>query len=130
MIVVDTSALTSIYRRESDAAPFRDVIATAERLLVPVSVYVELSCVRRLGRPRRWLDRVMTHYSMSFAAIDVQVAKLAAEAAERYGRGSGHPAGLNFGDCLSYAVAKHLDAPLLFKGDDFHHTDVESAFPR
>ena len=64
---------------------------------------------------------------METAPVDEVVAEIAANAAERYGRGSGHLARLNFGDCLSYAVAKHLDAPLLFKGDDFLHTDIESA---
>lgn len=59
--------------------------------------------------------------------IDRAVADIAADAADRYGRGSGHPARLNSGDCLSYAVAKHLDAPLLFKGDDFGQTDIRSA---
>jgi len=52
---------------------------------------------------------------------------MAADAAVRYGRGSGHKARLNFGDCLSYAIAKHLNVPLLYKGDDFSHTDIESA---
>jgi ribonuclease VapC len=62
-------------------------------------------------------------------AFSSVMADLAADAAERYGRGSRHPARLNFGDCLSYAVAKHLKAPLLFKGNDFTHTDIESALP-
>jgi ribonuclease VapC len=60
-------------------------------------------------------------------ALDAAVVRLAADAAEFYGRGTGHPARLNFGDCLAYAVAKHLDAPLLYKGDDFIHTDIRSA---
>ncbi len=55
------------------------------------------------------------------------VARLAADAFQRFGKGTGHKAQLNFGDCLSYAVAKSLDAPLLFKGEDFRHTDVKSA---
>jgi len=54
---------------------------------------------------------------------------IAGDAFSRYGKGRGHPAGLNYGDCLSYAVAKQLGIPLLFKGNDFIHTDITSAFP-
>jgi ribonuclease VapC len=127
VIVVDTSALTAIYRREDDKDVLQRAIASADQIVVPVSVYVEMSCLRRLGNPRRWLDRVMLRYGMAFGTIDAAVARIAGEAAERYGRGTGHAAGLNFGDCLSYAVAKQFDAPLLYKGDDFNHTDIESA---
>lgn len=65
---------------------------------------------------------------IAIIAIDAEIAGRAADAGERYGRGTGHPARLNFGDCLSYAVAAHLGLPLLFKGDDFAHTDVEIPF--
>ena len=61
--------------------------------------------------------------------LDSSVSKLAADAFFHYGKGRGHPARLNLADCLSYAVAKHLNAPLLYKGDDFIHTDIESALP-
>ena len=62
-------------------------------------------------------------------AFSAEMTAIAAEAADRYGRGSRHPARLNFGDCLSYAVAKDFGAPLLYKGDDFVHTDIECALP-
>jgi ribonuclease VapC len=130
MIVIETSALAAIYRRESDADLFRERIAKTETLVLPASAYVELSSLRRYGKPRRWLDQMIERYDIAFGEIDAGVAGLAADAAERFGRGSGHPARLNFGDCLSYAVAKHLDAPLLFKGDDFALTDIESALPK
>ena len=129
MIVIDTSALGAIYRRESDFRIFQQLIAEAETLILPASVYVEFSALRRYGEPRRWLDQMMEQYGISIGEIGSAVARLAADASERYGRGSGHPARLNFGDCLSYAVAKHLGAPLLYKGDDFVHTDIESALP-
>ena len=64
---------------------------------------------------------------MAAGQIDATVSWLAADAFLRYGKGRGHRAQLNFGDCLSYAVAKQLDAPLLYKGDDFIHTDIKSA---
>jgi ribonuclease VapC len=126
MIVVDTSALAAIYRREEDAAVFRAAISGGE-VMLPASVYVEFSALRRYGHPRLWLDRTIAAYRISIASLDAVTARIAAEAGDRYGRGTGHQARLNFGDCLSYAVAKHLGAPLLYKGDDFIHTDVESA---
>jgi ribonuclease VapC len=61
--------------------------------------------------------------------IDATIARIAGSAAETFGHIAGHAARLNFGDCLSLAVAKHLDAPLLYKGGDFVHTDIESALP-
>lgn len=129
MIVIETSALTAIYRRETDFNRYQKLIAQAETLVLPPSVYVEFSALRRYGEPRRWLDQTIEQYGITFGEIGSAVARLAADASERYGRGSGHPARLNFGDCLSYAVAKHLDAPLLYKGGDFIHTDIESALP-
>ena len=126
MIVVDTSALGAIYRREADAQIFRAAISSDD-VLLPASVYVEFSALRRYGTPRIWLDRTIAAYRISILAFDAATARIAAEAGDRYGRGTGHPARLNFGDCLSYAVAKQFDAPLLYKGDDFVHTDIESA---
>lgn len=127
MIVVDTSALAAIYRRDSDGTVYREAIARAESLILPASVYVEFSSLRRYGEPRRWLDLALERYGISIGEISAGAARIAADAAERYGPASGHQARLDFGDCLSYAVAKHLGAPLLYKGDDFSHTDIESA---
>lgn len=73
------------------------------------------------------LDVLVTSFAMTFIPLDEAIARRAADAFARYGRGTGHPAALNFGDCISYATAKHLDCPLLFKGDDFRHTDVKVA---
>jgi ribonuclease VapC len=84
--------------------------------------------LHRYGGDRKtWLARLIEVQDMEVPSFTPEIADIAADAAERYGRGSRHPARLNFGDCLSYAVAKHLGAPLLYKGDDFRHTDVESA---
>lgn len=81
---------------------------------------------RRLAG-RHDLDRLVARFSIAFIPLDEPVARLAADAFARYGRGTGHPAGLNFGDCIAYATAMHLDVPLLFKGGDFRHTDVKAA---
>ncbi len=127
---MDTSALVGIYLPETDAAALQRVLATADRVLLPASCIVEFAMLHRLaGNRRRWLSTLVEQLSIQLVAIGPEVADIAASAAERYGRGSGHRSRLNFGDCLSYAVAKHLQAPLLYKGGDFHHTDIESALP-
>jgi len=127
MIVIDTSALVAVYRREDDSRLFREILAGSDGARLPVHVYVEFTRLRRYGQPRLWLNAALERFGFSMTALDARVAYIAADASDRYGRGSGHPARLSFGDCLSYAVAKHLGAPLLYKGDDFIHTDIESA---
>lgn len=82
---------------------------------------------RIAGRAK--LDRLLAQYAITFIPLDEPIARLAADAFTRYGRGTGHPAALNFGDCIAYATAMHFGAPLLFKGDDFRHTDVKAATP-
>ncbi len=79
---------------------------------------------------KRWMTDFMEEYEATILPLTEEVGWIAAEAAERFGRGSGHPARLNFGDCLSYAFAKHLDVPLLYKGNDFTHTDITAALPQ
>lgn len=128
MIVVDTSALVAIHQLEIEARHMHRKIARDGDVLMPATVFVEFSLLRKLGPNRiEWLRNFVKDGGLRTAPIDSDIAEIASEAAERYGRGSRHPARLNFGDCLSYAVAKHFSAPLLFKGDDFIHTDIESA---
>lgn len=84
--------------------------------------------LHRYGGDRKsWLALLIEAQELQIPSFTPEIAEIAADAAERYGRGRGHQARLNFGDCLSYSVAKHLDAPLLFKGNDFIHTDIKSA---
>lgn len=126
--MVDTSALMVLHRHEPERPAFRMAVANAAGAVVPASTYVEFVLATRYRRVSRvWLDRLIRLRVLTVEPISAAVASLAADAAEVYGGGSRHPARLNFGDCLSYAVAKHLGAPLLYKGDDFIHTDVESA---
>jgi ribonuclease VapC len=128
VIVIDTSVLVALRQREPEEMKFRDRIAKEHRRFVPAASCVEFVLLRRLGARRRdWLRDFLREVRAEIAPIDASVAEIAIEAADRYGRGSRHKAQLNFGDCLSYAVAKHLDAPLLYKGGDFIHTDIESA---
>ena len=129
MIIVDTSILVAIVLEEPDVTRYSsDAIADALDWAIPSSCYLEAvdgACSHGEGPPgARWAAR---QRDPDDRPIDETVARLAADAFERYGRGRGHAARLNFGDCLSYAVAKALDAPLLFKGGDFALTDVAAA---
>ncbi len=128
-MVVDSSAIIAILKQEPDAQRFALALAYApDRWMSAVSL-VEAALViegRFGGRGARELDTLIARSRIQFVAFDGEQAALAREAFRRFGRGR-HPAGLNFGDCLAYALAKHLDEPLLFKGDDFAKTDVVPA---
>jgi ribonuclease VapC len=128
MIVCDTSALIAILKNEPDARRFREALSGPHSASLPSSCYLEAAMVAwNLREGRRDLDQLIAAAKIAFLPLDEPVARIAADAFARYGRGTGHPAALNFGDCISYATAMHLDVPLLFKGDDFRHTDVKAA---
>lgn len=128
MIAIDTSAFVVIALREPERIVFEQTIATARRRFLPVSCYLECLMVLSGRQIRReWLDRYVEAANIELAGSDPRQARLAAAAFERYGRGSGHAAKLNFGDCLAYAAASALGAPLLFKGGDFALTDIQPA---
>src|SRR4051794_25138938 len=128
MMVIDSSAFFAIHEAEPEREAFEQALVGARGLAIGAPVYLETVMVlSRHGGARRWFDAYIAGYDIRIVPVDETVARLAADAFERYGRGRGHVARLNFGDCLSYAVAKSLDAPLLFKGDDFRLTDVAAA---
>lgn len=128
MILCDTSALIAILKNEPDARRYREAIAGPQSPCLPASCYLEAAMVAsNLREGRRDLDQLIEVARIALIPLDEAIARIAADAFARYGRGTGHPAALNFGDCISYATAKHLDCPLLFKGDDFRHTDVKAA---
>ncbi len=126
MIVVDTSALIAILLREPEAERCTAVIARNAELAMSAGTYAEALIVAQ----RRGMAREMTAL---LDGLDIEVWPLAAADARRVGDayrlwGKGrHPAGLNFGDCFSYAAAKALDCPLLYVGEDFARTDLEAA---
>ena len=78
----------------------------------------------------RQVDRLLDAWGVELASFDADQARVAQQAYRDYGRGSGHPAQLNLGDCFSYALATVADEPLLYVGDDFAHTDIPSALDR
>jgi ribonuclease VapC len=128
-MVVDTSAFVAILLRESDADMFGALLVDAPVRLMSVVTRVELTCViegRYRAGGRADLDRLLRDTRIEVSAATTQHADIAMAAFRRYGKGR-HRAGLNIGDCFSYALAKAMDLPLLFKGDDFIHTDIQSA---
>lgn len=127
-VVIDTSAIVAAYRMEDDASRFWAVFESNAALHLPAICYLEsVMVLRQWSGSRQWLDRFVSDHQVRMLGVDPAQARLAADAFERYGRGSGHPAKLNFGDCLAYAAAMTLGAPLLFKGGDFALTDVRPA---
>jgi ribonuclease VapC len=127
-IAVDTSALAQIYLREQGYQRTLARYSSALARLLPVSCHTEFSLLSRLGDDRHdWLKTQVEAGMLAIAELPIEMATIAAEAARRYGKGSGHPAQLNFGDCLSYGFATYRDLPLLFVGDNFRHTDVTPA---
>lgn len=130
MIVADTSALIAILRLEHEADAFLDVIARAEACLLSAVSLQEASVVlaSNFGTAADWhdLDLYVARFRIDVIPHDAALAHLARDAFLRFGKGR-HPAGLNLGDCASYALAKQRGAPLLYKGDDFARTDIASA---
>ena len=129
-MVVDTSVVVAIFFREEGADALNRAIQSAVDPVISAASIVEIGVVlaRRAGRGSEgdlWTFLASVH--LRTEPVTFEQAKLALDAFARFGKGSGHPARLNFGDCFSYALAKALDRPLLFKGEDFRHTDLEPA---
>jgi ribonuclease VapC len=129
-LIVDTSALIAILRAEPDAESFALALAAAPAPRMSVANYLETALVIDSARDpvaSRQVDKVVTRAGLALEPVTAEQARVARAAYRDFGRGSGHPAKLNFGDCFAYALARCADEPLLFKGDDFGHTDVEPA---
>jgi ribonuclease VapC len=128
-MVIDTSALISVLTSESGAAQLEDAIDQATVRLMSAASVLEASIVleSRFGDDgARELDLLIHRIPIEVRAVDSDQLEWARFAFRTYGRGR-HPAGLNFGDCFSYALAKATAEPLLFQGSDFSRTDLVSA---
>jgi ribonuclease VapC len=128
-MIVDTSALVAILLGEHDAATFEEAIAAAPIRLISAVSRVELSIVmegRKGEAARRDVERLIAVGGFEIVPVTPQQALLAIEAFRTFGKGR-HPAGLNIGDCFSYALARATGHKLLFKGQDFARTDIPSA---
>ena len=133
LIFIDTSAIVSILTGEDDAGQHVLAIEGYARRLTGAHVRLEcaMNVMRILGLSAEEVDGLFDEFlhatSTGVVAVSDATSKLAIQAFGRFGKGRGHPAQLNFGDCLSYACAKQHGAPILFKGRDFIHTDLKFA---
>lgn len=126
-MVLDTSAVLAILQDEPERRKFNEAIDAAETRSLSTASFVECSMIveSRYGADGvRDLDLFIAKAQISLVSVDEEQANLARRAFQKYGKGR-HPAGLNFGDCFSYALSKALQEPLLFKGNDFSQTDVD-----
>ncbi len=129
MIVIDTSALVAILNHEPERTAFFQAIIAADRCLVSAVTYQEAGHVLFARHGVNGLYDLEDFLALIKAEIiphDMHLAALALEAFRRYGKGIDPKARLNFCDCAVYALAKAMQAPPLFKGDDFTATDVQA----
>jgi ribonuclease VapC len=132
-VIVDTSALVAIFNDEPDADIYAGAIAAEPLCRLSAASFLEAAIVldrRRSSVPGRNLDRLLHDADIAIEPVTETQARIARQAYRDFGRGSGHPARLNFGDCFAYALARERDEPLLFKGDDFTLVDVTPAVTR
>lgn len=131
-LVVDSSAILAIYLREPEAHVFAASIRATSRAVVSAGNVIEAGRVvqiRSRGRDMPTFDRLLAGLRLRVAPVDEEQIRLARDGMKRFGQGRGRPpAVLNFGDLFAYALARHLNAPLLFKGNDFSRTDVTPAW--
>lgn len=123
-MIIDTSAIVAMVRGESDANDFVAALEQVGRASISAATALECSLVLH---PEHEAPLTRLLAGLSIVPFDEDQLAIAREAHDRFGKGSGSPARLNLGDCFSYALAKTRGEPLLFKGDDFTDTDVESA---
>ena len=131
-MIVDSSALVALMKLESDSRQIVEALFRSGSALMSAGTYVEAGIVvDRLRDPRssRQFDLLLREANVEIVPVSAEQARIAREAYRDFGKGSGHPAGLNFGDCFAYALARERNEPLLYKGDDFVHTDIKSALP-
>ena len=129
-MVIDTSAVMAILRREAESTAFADTIERARTRCISAVSVLEAGIVARTkagAAGERELDALIEAARLEVVGFDAEQAAIAREAFDRFGKGR-HRAALNFGDCASYALAMSRAEPLLFKGTDFGATDVRSAF--
>lgn len=128
-MILDTSAIMAILRREPEGDAFKAALTGAPRVAISASTLVEVTLVTE-GRAgpavRTEVDALLARADVEVVPFTAEHAVLAADGWRRFGKGR-HPAALNLGDCFAYALARARNEPLLYKGDDFARTDVRSA---
>jgi ribonuclease VapC len=132
-VIVDTSALLAILRDEPEAAACARAIESVPVRRISAANFLEAAIVIDGSRDpivSRRFDDLVREARLLVEPVTEAQARTAREAYRDFGKGSGHPARLNFGDCFAYALAKATGEPLLFKGNDFTHTDLTASLPR
>ncbi len=129
-MIIDTSAIVAILRQEPEARRFADAMEAAPVRRISATTYVEIGAVIDGSRDpvaSRLVDEIIAIAGIVIEPVTAAQARIARDAYRDFGKGSGHAAGLNFGDCFAYALAKATGESLLFKGKDFARTDVTAA---
>ncbi len=129
-MIVDSSALVAILRREPEAQAFSDAMEAAKAVRVSAATYLETHIVvDGYKNPvlNARLEEILENPGIQIEPVTLEQARIARQAYRDYGKGSGHPANLNFGDCFSYALAQDRRESILYKGDDFVQTNLRSA---
>lgn len=129
-MIVDASAVLAILRDEPEASAFAEAIEAASTRRISAANFVEAAVVIDASRDpiaSHRFDDLVRESHMCIEPVTESQARLARDAYRDFGKGSGHPARLNFGDCFAYALAREAGEPLLLKGNDFIHTDVDVA---
>jgi len=129
-MILDTSAIVAILRAAPGAEALARIIERARFRRVSAGNYLESAAVIDAGRDpiaSRRFDDFFREAALTIEPVTVEQACIAREAYRDFGKGSGHPAQLNFGDCFAYALAKVMREPILFKGRDFTHRDLTPA---
>ena len=127
-MVIDSSAIIAVLLNEANAAQIAEAIDSGSRRLLSAASLLEASIViesRKGEAAGRELDLLIYRAAIEVVAVDQDQAEIARIAWRRYGRGR-HPAGLNYGDCFSYALARSRGLPLLFQGEDFSRTNIDA----
>ena len=132
-MIVDSSAIVAILRAEYDAARYAAALEAAPTRQISAANWLEAAIV--ISDPAdpvtaRRFDEFVREAALRIEPVTADQARIARNAYRDFGKGSGHPAQLNFGDCFAYALASETAQPLLFKGEDFSHTDLEPALER
>jgi ribonuclease VapC len=131
-VIVDASALIAILRAEPDASEMAHAIERARDRRISAANWLEAAVVIDGSRDpvaSRRFDELVRAAELQVEPVTPEQTRIARDAYRDFGKGSGHKAGLNFGDCFAYALAKFTGEALLFKGNDFSHTDITPALP-
>ena len=129
-MIVDSSALIAILEGEPESGVMLRTISQAKSRRLSAASFLETSIVVHSPRnavSSRRFDEMVQELGLTIEPVTEAQARIAREAYRDFGKGSGHKARLNFGDCFSYALARSESEPLLFKGNDFIHTDIRPA---